>query len=144
MLRNIIPDGYLEANGQAVSRSTYASLWNYLGQPNTGNGTTTFNLPDLRGEFIRCWDNDRGIDAGRALGSVQSSQNQDHHHASPSPIDDVATSVKYPFGFDENTGTTVSRISDTDGVTQILAKTQSVGGSEARPRNVALVPVIKW
>jgi microcystin-dependent protein len=144
MLNSMIPEGYLEANGQAVSRTTYSALWNYLGQPNTGNETTTFNVPDLRGEFIRCWDNGRGIDTGRTIRSVQSSQNQDHYHASPNPVDNVTTSVKYPFGYVEISGVSVSTIDDSTGTTGFVPKTQSVGGSESRPRNVALVPVIKW
>ena len=35
------------------------------------SGTTTFNLPDLRGEFVRGWDHARGADVGRTLGSTQ-------------------------------------------------------------------------
>jgi phage-related tail fiber protein len=37
----------------------------------SGNGTTNFRLPDLRGEFIRGWDKGRGIDSGRAIGTWQ-------------------------------------------------------------------------
>lgn len=57
------PYGWLECNGAAVSRTTYARLFTNLGIAfGAGNGTTTFNIPDLRGEFIRGWDNGRGID----------------------------------------------------------------------------------
>lgn len=67
-----VPDTYLICNGQAVSRTTYASLFAKIGTTyGVGNGTTTFNLPDLRGEFIRGWDNGRGVDAARVLGSAQ-------------------------------------------------------------------------
>jgi phage-related tail fiber protein len=38
-----------------------------------GDGVNTFNLPDLRGEFIRGWDKGRGVDAGRTFGSWQKS-----------------------------------------------------------------------
>ncbi|MFW2163151.1 phage tail protein [Acinetobacter beijerinckii] len=69
---NVCPTGYLECSGQAISRTTYADLFNVLGTSfGVGDGSTTFNLPDLRGEFIRGWDHGRGIDAGRALGSYQ-------------------------------------------------------------------------
>ena len=45
-----VPSGFLAANGQAVSRSTYAALFAEIGTAwGTGDGTTTFNLPDLRG-----------------------------------------------------------------------------------------------
>jgi len=67
-----LPPDYLECNGAAVSRTTYAALFARIGTTyGAGNGTTTFNLPDLRGEFIRGWDNGRGADASRTLGSWQ-------------------------------------------------------------------------
>lgn len=66
------PDGFLKANGAAVSRSTYSRLFSKIGTAfGVGNGSTTFNLPDLRGEFLRCLDDGRGIDAGRTMGSWQ-------------------------------------------------------------------------
>lgn len=51
---NSAPSGWLEANGAAVSRSTYAALFSAIGITHgAGNGSTTFNLPDLRGIFVR-------------------------------------------------------------------------------------------
>lgn len=70
--QNTPPSGYLKANGAAVSRTTYATLYAAIGTTfGAGNGSTTFNLPDLRGEFIRGWDDGRGVDAGRVFGSAQ-------------------------------------------------------------------------
>lgn len=70
---SVVPSGFLEANGQAVSRLTYPSLWAALGNPATTSGdpVNTFRIPDLRGEFIRGWDHGRGTDYGRALNSWQ-------------------------------------------------------------------------
>jgi len=66
------PDGWLKANGAAVSRTVYAALFQQVGTTwGAGNGSTTFNLPDLRGEFIRSWDDGRGADSGRGFGSFQ-------------------------------------------------------------------------
>lgn len=66
------PTGWLKANGAAVSRTLYAALFQSIGTTyGTGDGRTTFNLPDLRGEFVRGWDDGRGIDSRRALGSAQ-------------------------------------------------------------------------
>lgn len=67
-----LPTGWLECDGSAVSRATYSALFAAIGTTyGAGNGTTTFNLPELRGEFIRGWDHGRNIDTGRTLGSYQ-------------------------------------------------------------------------
>ena len=66
------PAGWLKANGAAVSRTAYAALFAAIGTTyGTGDGRSTFNLPDLRGEFLRGWDDGRGVDTGRVLGSPQ-------------------------------------------------------------------------
>lgn len=68
------PTGWLKANGAAVSRTTYAALFAAIGTTyGGGDGSTTFNLPDLRGEFPRGFDDGRGVDAGRSIGSAQAS-----------------------------------------------------------------------
>ena len=69
---NTAPSGWLKANGAAVSRTTYAALFAAIGTTfGAGDGSTTFNLPDMRGEFARGWDDGRGVDSGRAFGSDQ-------------------------------------------------------------------------
>ncbi|WP_202872695.1 tail fiber protein [Rodentibacter pneumotropicus] len=66
------PTGWLKANGAAVSRTTYAALFAAIGTTfGAGDGRTTFNLPDLRGEFLRSLDDGRNIDPSRRLGSWQ-------------------------------------------------------------------------
>ena len=66
------PSGWLPANGAAIPRAIYADLFKVFGTSfGAGDGSTTFNLPDLRGEFIRGWDGGRGVDANRAFGVVQ-------------------------------------------------------------------------
>lgn len=75
------PTGWLKANGAAVSRATYAALFAAIGTAHgAGNGSTTFNLPDLRGEFIRGLDDGRGVDSGRTLGSSQADMIEAHEH----------------------------------------------------------------
>jgi len=67
-----VPTGWLECDGSTVSRTTYSDLFTAIGDTfGAGDGSTTFAIPDLRGEFLRGWDNGRGIDASRALGSFQ-------------------------------------------------------------------------
>ena len=122
------PTGWLKANGAAVSRSTYAALFAAIGTTyGTGDGRSTFNLPDLRGEFVRGWDDGRGVDNGRALGSAQADEFKAHTHGG----------VPQRAG-DSDRGGSVSWFS-IDGIGQ----TEAAGGSETRPRNIALLACIK-
>jgi len=67
-----VPTGFLECNGAELSRTTYAKLYAVIGDTyGAGDGSTTFNIPDLRGEFIRGFDNGRGVDSGRGIGTAQ-------------------------------------------------------------------------
>jgi microcystin-dependent protein len=126
-----VPTGFLECNGAAVSRSTYATLFSTISTTfGAGDGSSTFNLPDLRGEFIRGWDNSRGVDSGRTLGSTQADELKAHTHTY---IDQQA---------DANGGYRWWKGGDNDCVAADK-ETESTGGSETRPRNVALMYVIK-
>lgn len=58
-----IPKGWLLCDGSAISRSDYINLYNAIGVSwGTGNGSTTFNLPDLRGMFLRGVSGESGND----------------------------------------------------------------------------------
>ncbi|WP_079212728.1 phage tail protein [Brucella pituitosa] len=77
----VAPSGFLYCNGQAVSR-TYAGLFAVIGGWwGAGNGSTTFNVPDYRGVFLRGYDDGRGLDPGRGFASYQGSQNLWHGHS---------------------------------------------------------------
>ena len=66
------PTGFIKANGATLSRTTYADLFAVVGETfGAGDGSTTFLIPDLRGEFMRGVDDGRGIDASRVFGSAQ-------------------------------------------------------------------------
>ena len=81
LARSSAPDGWLKANGAAVSRTTYATLFAAIGTTwGAGDGSTTFNVPDLRGEFLRGWDDGRGVDSGRSFASFQDQSTQNHQH----------------------------------------------------------------
>ncbi len=71
-----VPDGWLPCDGSAVSRTTYAALFALLGTVyGSGNGTTTFNLPDLRGRTMVAPDGSAGrLDANDALGNSGGTQ----------------------------------------------------------------------
>jgi microcystin-dependent protein len=89
-----VPTGWLEENGAAISRSTYSALFAVLGTTfGVGDGSSTFNLPDARGEFIRGWAHGSANDPDRAartnrgdgttgdvVGSKQLDQMQGHKH----------------------------------------------------------------
>jgi microcystin-dependent protein len=75
-----VPPGYLECNGQAVSRATYPDLFTVIGTIyGAGDASTTFNVPDMRDEFIR------GKSAARAVGSKQAASFASHTHTMSDP-----------------------------------------------------------
>jgi len=157
----IVPSGYLECNGAAVSRTGYAALFAVIGtQYGAGNGSSTFNLPDLRGEFVRGFDNGRGIDSGRSISATpQSDQNKQHNHTASSSVNDSghvhgttfdnkkyfpggnSTTVNYG-GPGEYPADIFSMSSATTGVT-VATSIGNDGGGETRPRNIAMMYVIK-
>ncbi len=129
-----VPIGYLKANGVAVSRTTYARLFNKIGTLyGIGDGSTTFNLPDLRSEFIRGWDDGRGIDRGRILGSYQGDELKNHSHTIKTTILTVTPGINNQPTYPKETGA-----NDTSGMIN------STGGTETRPKNIALMAIIKY
>jgi microcystin-dependent protein len=70
----------LECNGAAVSRTTYAALFSAIGTTWGSTSGSNFKVPDLRGEFVRGFDNGRGIDSGRSFAASQGSQYGQHNH----------------------------------------------------------------
>lgn len=113
---SVPPAGWLEMNGQ--STAGYSSLIALFGT----------NLPDLRGEFVRGWDNGRGVDTGRSIKSQQAQDIQPHTHSYTAPAT-TASTVK---------GTAAGLLPGTQAAT-----TGSTGTAETRPRNVALMYIIK-
>lgn len=82
---NSPPTGWLKCNGAAVSRATYSDLFTAIGTTfGVGDGSTTFNVPDLRGEWVRGWADDRAVDTGRVFGSAQSEMIGPHNHGASS------------------------------------------------------------
>ena len=126
-----VPAGYLQCNGAAVSRTTYQALFLAIGVVfGAGDQTTTFNLPELRGEFIRNWDNGLGVDPGRTFGSAQAADIAPHTH----PI-----TTYHGAGNDG-----LNRVSSyaVMGASDVSATNASTG-VETRPRNIALLVCIK-
>lgn len=64
----------IPCDGRAISRTQYAEYFSMVGTAfGAGNGSTTFNVPDYRGVFIRGWDGGSGRDANRVYGKIQNS-----------------------------------------------------------------------
>lgn len=128
---NSAPTGYLACDGSAVSRTTYSALFTAIGTTfGAGNGTTTFNLPDMRGEFPRGWDNGRGVDSARSFGSAQTDQLGQHSHSYSFNVDGGGAGRPGGSG-----GSLTSSTTGTAGGT--------TNASETRPRNIALLFCIK-
>ncbi|MGE5476166.1 MAG: phage tail protein [Bacteroidales bacterium] len=123
------PVGWLKCNGAAVSRVAYAALFTAIGTTyGAGDGSTTFNLPDDRGLFHRCWDDGAGVDAGRALGSYQADAYKAHTHV-------------YNLPTAANVGTSGNQI-NAGGLQTV--NTTSVGDTETRGKNRAYLSCIKF
>ncbi|MEM0919836.1 tail fiber protein [Escherichia coli] len=143
------PTGWLKCNGAAFSAEEY---------PELAKAYPTNKLPDLRGEFIRGWDDGRGIDPGRSILSEQGYATEDHAHGLPSKST-VATDSSINFYFDEawatsgNTG--VIRWGNTSDAGlpapnygTFKTYKQSVAnlgtaGLETRPRNIAFNYIVR-
>jgi phage-related tail fiber protein len=126
------PTGWLKCNGAAVSRSTYSELYTAIGTTyGSGDGSTTFNLPDLRAEFIRGLDDSRGVDTGRAIGSAQAAT----EIFLPDNI--VYLGPGHVINSDGNGGTS-------QGIAGGGMSTFNGTFKKVRPRNVALLACIKY
>lgn len=134
--RNSAPSGWLKANGAAVSRTTYAGLFAAIGTTfGGGDGFNTFNLPDLRGEFLRGWDDGRGIDSGRGFGSWQADELKSHAHTLRGNNRGEISNQKLAPGLYRD---------DAESYTTDPGTIRPTGGSETRPRNRALLACIKY
>jgi len=127
------PTGWLECNGGAVSRTTYSALFAAIGTLwGIGDGSTTFNLPETRGEFIRGYDHSRGVDSGRAIGVWQNESLRSHAH-----VYDTRSITGYAGDSGAGGGMTTAAAYDE------TRNRASTGGSETGPRNVAMMYIIK-
>jgi microcystin-dependent protein len=125
---SIAPNGFFECNGASFSNSTYPKLYQAL-------GATT--VPDLRGQFVRGWDHGRGLDPSqtRAIGSYQEDAYRHYMIHSNTAAYDHDWFMAAPAG------------SIGKGVVQVQISnslhTGNGGGAETRPKNIALMYIIK-
>ena len=114
------PTGWLKCNGAAFSAEEY---------PELAKVYPTNKLPDLRGEFIRGWDDGRGIDSGRTLLSAQDGSIEAHGH-------------DYNGAIYTSSGPSWANTTDA-GHRAYSGFTSSYGGSETRPRNIAFNYIVR-
>jgi phage-related tail fiber protein len=150
---NTAPAGWLKANGALVSRTTYASLFAVIGTTyGAGDGSTTFALPDMRGEFPRGWDDGRAVDSGRSIGTAQLDAFQGHWHSYvTSGFEFSMGNFIQGAGGSQRGGAPAGYNDVTNPVTDRHPAEGSPGPSgiprtapETRPRNVALLACIKF
>jgi phage-related tail fiber protein len=168
------PSGWIKLDGALLTRADYSALWTFAqssgnivseavwtatntGSFSTGNLSTTFRIPDLRGEFVRGWDESRGIDSGRGIGVWQKGS----LIAFDSTLGTVTTtsvtnegsgvtpeaSAKFEYGYDQivpslyHSGEAkYSGIAGTAG--SITSEPNNFGAT--RPRNVSVLYCIKF
>ena len=139
---NAIPAGWLQNNGQAVSRTTFSALFAAIGTTyGAGDGVTTFNVPNDQGRFWRSWNGTgSGIDNSRVFGSFQPDTFQGHFHGlsdawtNPGTGNNVGSGSFTCVALAFSTGAPI-----TDG-TNGAPRT----GTETRPSNVAYLSLIKY
>jgi microcystin-dependent protein len=110
-----------------------------------GNGSTTFTLPDLRGEFLRGWDNARGVDSGRVVGLLQTDAFQSHRHELVTGHWGIST-TNYDSSWMINSQNFATNSTNNYAGTPF---SDGVNGNprlagETRPRNVAVLACIKY
>ncbi|MCV6033057.1 phage tail protein [Escherichia coli] len=131
------PTGWLKCNGAAFSAEEY---------PELAKAYPTNKLPDLRGEFMRGWDDGRGIDSGRGILTAQS-------HGMPS----ISGTFNGLFAVKQTNGlggvsvaksTNAETLSTSSGSGSVFDYTFNVSGStpvspELRPRNIAFNYIVR-
>nr|CAA44052.1 Sc/SvP [Escherichia coli] len=136
------PTGWLKCNGAAFSSEMY---------PKLAKAYPTNKLPDLRGEFIRGWDDGRGVDAGRALLSIQTGMLEKHRHIVVAndgydTKDEWELATIFKKTYTQGRGLDASNTGGNLIPSPTLHSRGSIGntgGSETRPRNIAFNYIVR-
>ncbi|EIL6598357.1 TPA: phage tail protein [Escherichia coli] len=144
------PTGWLKCNGAAFTASQY---------PKLAQAYPALRLPDLRGEFIRGWDDGRGVDAGRELLSSQEHTVISHNHAIPTTVNTptaippgveqvianetiFSPAAQYGCDYWANGGRTFTYMSGGKNGAENINDASSMKG-ETRPRNVVFNYIVR-
>ncbi|EJF1650630.1 phage tail protein [Escherichia coli] len=136
------PTGWLKCNGAAFSAEEY---------PELAKAYPTNKLPDLRGEFIRGWDDGRGIDARRALLSLQAGMLEKHRHIVVAndgydTKDEWKLATIFKKTYKQGRGLDATNTGGSLIPSPTLHSRGSIGntgGSETRPRNIAFNFIVR-
>lgn len=165
---NTVEAGWLSHDGQELSRATYADLWDWaqanttvvteaawqageFGRFSTGDGSTTFRMPDFRGQFMRIHDDGAGVDpdalsraGGDTVGSVQSFalENMTGSIATEPGITSVSGVFNVGGGTGNNNG--ADHVTSASASVQFDASNVAQTSTETRPTNVYLKMLIKY
>ena len=144
------PTGWLSCDGSAVSRTTYAALFAAIGTLyGAGDGSTTFNIPDYRGYFLRGTGTNGDGAVGPSVGTKQADSYLNHSHTvtdpghvhpvnynnGPNPTSVFGNSPLY-----DSAPAGKTTASATTGVT---VNASTTGGTETRPKNIGVLYCIK-
>jgi phage-related tail fiber protein len=133
-----IPEGWLKCNGEAIPNgqgtvqgktANFSVLYSVIGA----------NVPDLRGLFIRGLDDGRGADAGRQIGTYQNDAFKNHSHPYVDTYANFGSKTKVG-GNNETGWNWVTPYTYNNSTTSGSGE----GGTETRPKNLALHYIIKY
>ena len=138
-----VPSGWLHCNGQSVNRNTYQDLFNVIGTTYGADDANHFDVPDMRGLFVRGWANGSTEDPGRVVrtdrgdgttgdnvGTKQGDLVQAHTHTYVDQVNDGNGNYRWWKGGDNDCASADKQTAPT-------------GGNESRPKNIAMMYIIR-
>ncbi|WP_438500820.1 phage tail protein [Pantoea ananatis] len=125
------PTGWLKCNGAAFSATTYPLLAKVY---------PSLKLPDLRGEFIRGWDDGRNIDIGRTVFSAQDDAFRSHNHRF---INEYGTPTPNIIAYTDQNSESVDVTNQPGNRCHTYIYMENTGGAETRPRNIAFNYILR-
>jgi len=153
------PSGWLPCEGQAISSVVYPALFAAIGTNwGAGGATNDFNLPDLRGVFLRGWNHGQGADpdassrdGGDRVGSYQTDAFASHTHivSDPGHTHNIyavytLTGIDGSFSEPEIVGSAAAGTYFSSSAQCNIAISPAGSSSESRPKNVCVMYVIKY
>lgn len=135
------PAGWLHCDGSTISRTTYSRLFAVIADVyGVGDGSTTFEIPDLQGQFVRGWDNGAGTDPDAASRTDSGDGSTTGDNVGTKQVDAFKA---HDHDYTAPTGSGLLDVGDSFDVNIATLQTSETGGAETRPVNVYLMYIIK-